>query len=386
MELFEGNGEFAPSPGAAETMFRGLLESAPDAIIIVDRAGRIALVNRQVEHLFGYDRAELLGQLVEVLVPERLWHGHVRQREGYYSDLRTRPMGAGLALYGRRKDGSEFPAEISLSPMDAQGEILVTTIIRDVSDRQRTEAQLKETAARLAQQAEELARSNAELQQFAYVASHDLQEPLRMVASYTQLLGRRYKGRLDADADDFIAYAVDGATRMQQLINDLLAYSRVGTHGQELVPTDCTDVFERVVADLGAAIAESGAVVTRDALPSVLGDPRQLGQLFQNLIANAIKFHGDEPARVHVTAEREGAMWRFAVRDEGIGIAPEYVDRIFVIFQRLHTQAEYPGTGIGLAICKRIAERHGGRIWVESQPGRGTTFYFTLPALEDHEM
>jgi PAS domain S-box-containing protein len=386
MELFEGNGEFAPSPGAAETMFRGLLESAPDAIIIVDRAGRIALVNRQVEHLFGYDRAELLGQLVEVLVPERLRHGHVRQREGYYSDLRTRPMGAGLALYGQRKDGSEFPAEISLSPMDAQGELLVTTIIRDVSDRQRTEAQLKETAARLAQQAEELARSNAELQQFAYVASHDLQEPLRMVASYTQLLGRRYKGRLDADADDFIAYAVDGATRMQQLINDLLAYSRVGTHGQELVPTDCNNVFERVVGDLGAAIAESGAVVTRDALPSVLGDPRQLGQLFQNLIANAIKFHGDEPARVHVTAEREGAMWRFAVRDEGIGIAPEYVDRIFVIFQRLHTQAEYPGTGIGLAICKRIAERHGGRIWVESQPGRGTTFYFTLPALEDHEM
>jgi PAS domain S-box-containing protein len=348
--------------------------------VAVDRAGTIVLVNSQAEKLFGYAREELLGQLIEILVPERFRQRHVADRERYTAAPRTRPMGAGLALSARRKDGSELPVEISLSPLGESEDLLVMSIIRDVTERKRAEDELRRTAARLAEQTAELERSNAELQQFAYVASHDLQEPLRMVASYTQLLARRYGDKLDDDAREFIDFAVDGARRMQALINDLLAYSRVGTRAVEFAPTDCNAVVDQVIADLGAAIEDQRAVVTRGDLPTVQADTMQLSQLFQNLIGNAIKFHGERPPRVDVAAERQGQDWLFAVRDNGIGIDPEYADRIFIIFQRLHSRAEYPGTGIGLAICKKIVERHGGRIWLESKVGEGTTFYFTLPA------
>jgi signal transduction histidine kinase len=230
--------------------------------------------------------------------------------------------------------------------------------------------------------AQELARSNEELQQFAYVASHDLQEPLRMVASYTQLLARRYRGRLDADADAFIGYAVDGVNRMQRLIQDLLAYSRVGTQGHELHPCDAQQVFQRTMDNLRTAIDEARGEVKVGPLPRVLADETQLAQLFQNLVSNALKFHGEAPPRVEVSAERQGPdWWRFTVRDSGLGIDPQYFERIFIIFQRLHGREEYPGTGIGLAICKKIVERHGGRIGVESRPGEGATFWFTLPAV-----
>jgi PAS domain S-box-containing protein len=358
---------------SAEAQFRGLLESAPDAIVIIDEQARISQVNKQVESMFGYERGELIDQPIEMLIPERFRGHHVAHRDAYIASPRTRPMGAGLELFGRRRDGTEFPVEISLSPLETPGGTLITSIIRDVSDRKRVEADLKQAAA-------ELESSNAELEQFAYVASHDLQEPLRMVASYTQMLARRYQGKLDEDADEFIAYAVDGATRMQALINDLLAYSRVGTRGREFEPTDTAAIVDQVMADLNLAAEEAGAQVTRGPLPIVRGDTVQLGQLFQNLIANAIKFRGERPPVVDVTARREGTMWRFAVRDNGIGIDPEYSERIFVIFQRLHARAEYPGTGIGLAICKKIVERHGGRVWLESRPGEGTTFWFTIPA------
>jgi light-regulated signal transduction histidine kinase (bacteriophytochrome) len=248
-------------------------------------------------------------------------------------------------------------------------------IARDITDRKLAEEELR-------QRTEELERSNSELEKFAYVASHDLQEPLRMVASYTQLLQQRYAGRLDSDADEFIAYAVDGATRMRTLINDLLAYSRVGTQASTLVMTDLEIVLDHVLQGLEAALADTGATVTHDPLPSVMCDPTQIGQVFQNLISNAAKFHGAEPPLIHVSARREGANWVFSVRDNGIGIDPQYFERIFVIFQRLQSRSDYAGTGIGLAICKRIINRHGGRIWVDSQPGAGSVFYFTLHADE----
>ena len=246
------------------------------------------------------------------------------------------------------------------------------TLIRDITERKRAEEALQQFAA-------ELSRSNSDLEQFAYVASHDLQEPLRMVSSYTQLLARRYSDRLDADAHEFIGYAVDGATRMQDLINDLLAYSRVESHGEELEPTDCNAVFTQAVTNLHASIVDVGAVVTSDPLPTVRTDASQLGQVFQNLIGNAVKFHGEERPIVHVSAQPQGDEWVFSVRDNGIGIEPDYFDRIFGIFQRLHTRERYSGTGIGLAICTRIVERHGGRIWVESNIGEGSVFHFTIP-------
>jgi len=237
----------------------------------------------------------------------------------------------------------------------------------------------EEAEARLMAAKADLERSNKDLEQFAYVASHDLQEPLRMVSSYIQLLVQHYEGRLDEKAKKFMDYAVDGAVRMQRLINDLLAYSRVGTRGKPLETADTLTLLGEAIRNLAAVIEEKGAIITNDELPAVRADASQLVQVFQNLISNALKFQGVDVPHIHVSARDSGREWVFSVRDNGIGIDKQYADRIFVIFQRLHTRQEYPGTGIGLALCKRIVERHGGRIGFESEPGKGSTFFFTIP-------
>jgi len=252
--------------------------------------------------------------------------------------------------------------------------------VRRALEEARLRVERKRAQDELARKVDELARSNEDLEQFAYVASHDLQEPLRMVAAYTQLLAERYRGKLDDNADKYIGYAVEGAVRMQALIEDVLAFSRVGRNGHEHQATDCDSAVDEAIKNLTAAVQESGVTVTRSPLPILVADQVHLVHLFQNLIGNAIKFRGREPPVVKISAEKNGSEWLFTVADNGIGIAPEHKEFIFKIFQRLHTRSEYSGNGIGLAICRKIVEQHGGRIWVDSEAGQGSTFRFTLAA------
>lgn len=287
----------------------------------------------------------------------------------------TQKVGSGNLDFKVGTGGRDEVGELSRAFDKMTAELKTTMVARnelvlEVSERKKAEAELK--------------RSNAELERFAYVASHDLQEPLRMISSYVQLLEKRYKDRLDSDANDFIHFAVDGARRMQNLINDLLAYSRINSRAKPFQPVNFETAFQMAVNNLEVAVQESSARITRGPLPVIMADEGQIVQVFQNLLSNAVKFHGDQPPRIHVSAVQIGTEWTFSVADNGIGIEPQYFERIFQIFQRLHGQ-EFPGTGAGLSIVKRILERHGGRIWVESQPGKGSTFYFTLPVKEKEE-
>jgi len=355
-----------------EGRYRGLLEAAPDAMVVVNPGGEIVLLNVQAEKQFGYSRDELVGQKVKNIIPEGFAERLVADALRSAEDALAQQIGTGIELTARRKNGSNFPIELMLSPLESAEGILVTAAIRDITTRKKAEANLLDKV-------EELNRSNEELGQFAYIASHDLQEPLRMVASYTQLLSRRYKGKLDADADEFIAFAVDGASRMQRLIQDLLTYSRVGTKGQDMLDVSSEDALQQALINLRGAIEDSGALVTHDPLPAVLADEMQLVQLFQNLVGNAIKYQSPGIPKVHISASRNGPnKWVFSVKDNGLGIDPQYFEKIFGMFQRLHKREEFAGTGIGLAICKKIVERHGGSISVESEPGNGSTFQFSL--------
>ncbi len=355
----------------SEEALRTVFNSVYDGIILHLTDGSIVDMNERFLALYGVDREELFKlTIADISSPSSplqdlpgIWSKVIAGEPQLFEWKALRP-----------RDGSEFDVEVFLRRVHLHGRAEILATVRDITERKQADEELQKLVS-------DLERSNRELEQFAYVASHDLQEPLRMVASYVQLLERKYRGRLDEAADKYIHFATDGALRMQKLIEGLLAYSRIGRRGSGFRPVNAAAAFDSAVSNLRAAIRESGAVVTRDELPVVEGDKTQLLQLFQNLIANAIKFRQDAPPRIHASAARrqeKNANWIFSVKDNGIGIEPRYFERIFQIFQRLHSRAEYPGTGIGLALTKRIVERHHGRIWVESVPGEGSTFFFTI--------
>ncbi len=346
---------------------RSLIEASLDPLVTISAEGKITDVNKATEDVTGYSRKQLIDSDFSDYFTEP-----ERAREGY-QQVFTQGFVRDYPLAIRHKSGKITDVLYNATVYrNEEGQIQgVFAAARDITARKAMENELQQTL-------EKLKQSNSELEQFAYVASHDLQEPLRMVASYVQLLERRYKGKLDSDADEFINYAVDGANRMRGLIDDLLTYSRVSRLGKPFEPINLEDTFNIVLGNLHQSISETHAVINHDKLPSIIGDNGQMIQLFQNLISNAIKFHGKKQPRVNVSAKMQDDDYLFSVSDNGIGIDPQYFDRLFKIFQRLHTKEEYPGSGIGLVICKKIVERHGGRIWIESQVGKGSTVYFTL--------
>ncbi len=356
----------------ARVYAESIVDTVQESILVLDKDVRVISANssfystfqvspEETENKFIYDIGNSqwdiprLRELLEEILP-RNTHFKNFEVDHVFSSIGRKVMSLNASRIYQEGVGTER----------------ILLVIEDITERKQAEEKLKQTL-------EELERSNKDLEQFAYAASHDLQEPLRTVSNFSQLLAKRYKGELDAKADQFIGFIVDGATRMQQMIDDLLAYSRVSTRAKPFEPTNCETVFDQALANVKMAIEESDALVTHDPLPTVMADASQIVQLFQNLLSNAIKFRKEKP-RITVSAAQRGNEWLFSVKDNGIGIAPEFMEHIFKMFQREHASAEYPGTGVGLAICKKIVERHGGRIWVESEQGKGSTFYFTIPA------
>ncbi|WP_225335123.1 sensor histidine kinase [Halomicrobium urmianum] len=373
----------------AAKAFVALADALSDGIIVLDTASEIQYANPAVERILGYSPDELVGGSKLSIIPERLRENHLSALSRYLETGERNIDWEYVELPGQHADGHEVPLGISLNDFVFEGDRYFVGLFRDISPRKEAEEALRDRERRLEELIEELEASNERLEQFAYAASHDLQEPLRMVSSYLQLIERRYADELDEDGREFIDYAVDGADRMREMIEGLLEYSRVESRGDPFEAVDLDDVLAEVRDDLQMKITESGAEITAGPLPTVRADRGQMRQVFQNLLDNAIEYSGDERPRVHVAAERcngpdapdtDDDWWRISVADEGVGIDADDAGRVFEVFQRLHSQADHEGTGIGLALCRRIVERHGGAIRVESDPGEGSTFRFTLPA------
>lgn len=365
----------------AELRFRSLLAAAPDPMVVCKEDGEILMVNAQTEFLFSCGRERLIGRNIRALVPG--WE--FRRLPGWDENTDgPRPVERGIELTASPEGATPFPVEISFSPLQTEDGLVVISAIRDISERRKTDEQIRQLNVSLEQRVLErtdaLMRSNEELEQFAYIASHDLQEPLRAVSIYTQLLSRRYQGRLDAEADQYIDFIVEGAQRMERLVHDLLDFSRVEANGSDFfVSMSCEEALDDAMRNLHPLIEETGAIITRQDLPRVIGDPVQITRLFQNLLVNSIKFRSSEKPCIDVVAQPQGKDWFFSVRDNGIGIEPQYSEKVFGIFKSLNPRDKRSGSGMGLAICRKIVTRHQGRIWVESELGKGSTFFFTLP-------
>jgi PAS domain S-box-containing protein len=367
----------------AEQKFRSLLEAAPDAMVMCRDDGEILMVNSQTEVLFNCSRDKLLSRNIKELVPGWAPRFHPGWEDESVAP-RSHGLDRGVELYASLEGGERFPVEISFSPLQTEEGVIITSAIRDISERKKAEEQIRELNAtleeRVLERTDALMRSNEELQQFAYIASHDLQEPLRTVSIYAQLLAKRYRGELQGDADRFIDFIVGSAGRMERLIHDLLDFSRIDARGTDFfVRTSCESALDDATRNVQSLIEENGARIRRlTPLPVVIGDPVQLTRLFQNLLVNSIRYRGDEPPRIDIGAEDRGNEWLLSVRDNGIGIEPQYAEKVFGIFKILQPREKSSGSGMGLAICRKIVSRHEGRIWVDSELGKGATFYFTL--------
>ena len=374
----------------SEIRYRTLFNNTPVGISVIERGGNILAYNETMRIMLGYSKEDAHKVHISDV------YQSIDDRKKILKELLSKGSVHNINIELKRKDGTSFTGSGHLVPFIMDGKNTTLAVVEDITERIKAEEEIHrlnkeleqrviERTAQLEETLKELERSNKELEQFAYIASHDLQEPLRMVSSYVQLLSRRYKGKLDSDADDFIFYAVDGATRMQAMIQSLLTYSRVGSKGKPFEQVDCETVLDQALSNLAIIIEENKALVSHDPIPTVMADDLQLVQLFQNLIGNAIKYNDKDSPQIHVSAEQKDDEWVFSVADNGIGIDPDYRDQIFQIFSRLHAK-EYSGTGIGLAVCKKIVERHGGRIWVESEAGEGSTFYFTIPVKSENSL
>lgn len=364
----------------AEARFRGLLEAAPDAIAIVDGEGRIVLVNAQTEALFGYSRAELIGCPVELLVPGRFRAAHIGHRTAYASAPRTRPMGQCVDLFGRRKDGTEVPIEVSLSPVTIGDDVLTISILRDTSERRRMITELKHAEEELRVQKRALEEKVREMDDFIHVVSHDLKEPLRGIEAFAGFLLEDYGPLLDGDGKRYVTFLKQAAVRMKDLIHDLLTLASISRKGPTTQTVDLNRILAQTQRDLEYSIQSKHAEIrVVSTLPTVVCDPTQIGEVFKNLISNAVKFNTRPHPVIEIASREEGDAHVMSVADNGIGIDPRYTERIFGLFERLHPQEEFEGTGAGLAICKKVIEGGGGRIWVTSQPGEGSTFSFTIP-------